>query len=382
MKRVFFVAICLLAIISVFAEKEEKCYTVDRTKDTVVVSFPAGCTDTIFIRELFDEVYGYDYSSESTQNINYLRNSIYKKGPIKVLAPEKGKSSIYIICNDSLYDKTYYVYQKKQNDQKQYFTFIKSSKKQDVARQDTTSGSTDATDNSTNHTQETQTLSGEKSNKNKEDETQAPQPEPKSASFNFSFVWLVGLTVCFVALVIYVLNKMKQIEKKIAHSDNYKLPREIENLPIAINALKKKILNKEDILVLINTEISNQKTAFQQTIVEQQTIQKPIVAEPVQLLDTNQVDCDWNSDYLVLRPNDKPVFRIHQEGNTYYYTLTDEIKSVIPSMLSNTERFIAIEKKLNIVAQSAEVVQEGIVAPEGNNRFRVDPNNKLKINLI
>ena len=377
MKRIFlFMLCCIVSNIILRATEANKCYEIDTSSDsdTIIIWVEEGCeiTDTVPLAKLLGEgkIYGDDYKSNDKTNIDYLKKNYYKtNNDLYVWGYGKGQKACVEI-NISNANKPFVIF--KSDKRTKINCIIKIKKK--------AADHSDATDNSSSIiNQPTTKPSNDEAEKHQEEKMDTPK---------WLIIWMSILSVVVLVWCIFVSRRWMHCKT------NYEnLLIKVDNLSRRIGVIEKQIFTEEQVRQLItdtqkqtDTEKGKEvKQTSTTTHVEKAKVQSPPAKpkEPkVELLDTTDVECNWDNDFFTLKHNDKPMFRIYQKGNVFYYTLVEEIKKDMPSMLVGTEKFITVNRSTSSIPQGVEVVKEGIVINEGNGIFRVDSNNKLVINII
>lgn len=337
--------------------------------DTVIVSITSDCQDEImWLEEIATPIYGNDYTDENnraTIRRIYVDQSIFWN--------EKNK--LYINLDSTLCGHTYFVIKgnyTRDSQQKIYYKIVC----QEV----------DTIDVEVNGSIGNEVFDNPEV-KEAEDSTEV---EEKSFAQLLLFIWLSIITILTIVLIYFNIRiwlqqkhiigeNSKRLNNKI---NSHQLPAEILSLPDSIEEIRRSMIRRDDIIRIVRDELS-----LQNPIVQPQ-ISAPTYSptypehpkEEIQLLNTDQVDFNLVSGYLILRPNDKPFFSVHQEGNEFYYTLVDGIKESLASMLSGTEQFIELLNNPIGSAYEIEIVKVGKLNRESETEFRVV--SKLEIRFI
>ena len=370
MKRVY-VGIISLLLCTYLSAENSHCYKIDRTSDTVTVYFDQDCKDTLWLYEIINDSkvdLFFDGRNKSRKNEEEFRNvytsskchvNLYEFSkrhedklriclPLAKLPPDFDEEELYIIKEP-----------KDEEDSTKWVRYI--LKKNSGVGTET---------NSLDKIEEQSTVAPNDDNTSKSEQGES-KDEPKNASKGiilFLCCWMVLLTLLMIVLVIIVHKQKIESEKILVRVGQ--IPTQDE-----VNKWIKKAIGDMSQLPMPSPRLQSVPTPKPQPV----PTPKP---QPVPMLDTDQVDCNWDSGYFTLQANDKPIFRIYQKGDTRYYTLVESIKSIMPSMLMSTEHFIVVNKRTPEVPKGVEIVKDGIVLRDSNGRLRVDSNNKLTINII
>ena len=396
MKRVYIAIIGMFACMCAFAGG--KCYTiVTKGSEVVVVNVIGECQDTLFLSELSSDIYGDGYKRQSANDSAFLKNIGFLKG--SRFYNDKGNVFSFGIGRDC--DKVGIELSVIHGDTTLYYFTNGSRNSHQKVRLEINKISDEGESMEEQEKQE-DVVQPEEQNEELVQENQQEYTEQDAQSCQNDVVkkehktnvWLICICVLFILVIalvgLYVksLIDINHLREQLGDSaDNQRrISDNTSVLSSALNALKTKVPTESDIEKVVLTVLAKQRGANQpigeNKSVASKDVTQQSMQEQIRLLDTDQVECNWNNDYFTLQSNEKPIFRIYQKENTYYYTLVEEIKSALPSMLSGTERFISVASMTNNIAKGVEVVRDGIVIAEGNGRFRVDPNSKLTINVI
>ena len=370
MKRIFLFILCYIASIAML-----HAYQIDNSSDTLIIWVEDGTetTDTIPLANLVGEssIYGDGYKATESNNIRYLRSSSCYNDTCNMYVWGYGDTppKACVKINISNANKPFVII--KSDKRTKINCIIKIKKK--------AADHSDATDNSSSINQPTTKPSNDEAENHQEEKMDTPR---------WLIIWMSILSVVVLVWCIFVTRRLILYK---TYYDNLLIKE--NDLSTRIKSLEKQIFTEEQVRQLIidtqkQTDTAKDKEIKQTgttTHVEKAKVQSPPAKpkEPkIELLDTTDVECNLENDFFSLKHNDKPMFRIYQKGDVFYYSLIEEIKKDMPSMLGGTEKFITVNRSTSSIPQGVEVVKEGIVINEGNGIFRVDSNNKLVINII
>lgn len=350
-----------------------KCYEIDTSSDsdTIIIWVEEGCeiTDTVPLANLLDvkKIYGDDYTQPN--DIKQVQRRYNDTCGVLVWKSD-GDHKVFVDIKISNANKPFKIF-RDYRDHTGTNCIIKIKKKATVTSV--------AFDDSSSINQPTTKPSNDEAEKHQEEKMDTPR---------WLIIWMSILSVVVLVWCIFVTRRLIPYK---TYYDNLLIKE--NDLSTRIKSLEKQIFTEEQVRQLIidtqkQTDTAKDKEIKQTgttTHVEKAKVQSPPAKpkEPkVELLDTTDVECNLENDFFSLKHNDKPMFRIYQKGDVFYYSLIEEIKKDMPSMLGGTEKFITVNRSTSSIPQGVEVVKEGIVINEGNGIFRVDSNNKLVINII
>ena len=396
MKRIFLFILCCIASIAILhATEANKCYKIDiSSSDTVIIWVEDDGKDTIFLQEIVDsiapgkKVYGDDYKDDSygsngrlysdynTLLNRYIRgytnSSGGKESPKCPIAQWNQQRKMYILadCNDTISVYKFY-HTKFHGNYGISFQFkkVEPNSSESIPSNIEESGEELGVSTPVKGSGDTPCI----------EKTDTPK---------WLVIWMSILSVVVLVWCIFVTRRL------ITYKTYYdKLLIKENDLSTRIKSLEKQIFTEDQVRQLIIDTQKQTDTAKDKEIKQTGTtthVEKvrtqPLPTKPkepkIELLDTTDVECNLENDFFSLKHNDKPMFRIYQKGDVFYYSLIEEIKKDMPSMLGGTEKFITVNRSTSSIPQGVEVVKEGIVINEGNGIFRVDSNNKLVINII
>ena len=380
MKRIFLFILCCIASHTILHATEANiCYEVDTSSvpDTILIWIEEGCemTDTIPLADLVGEstIYGDGYKATESKNINYLKGSNLYNDTCNMYVWGYGdkEPKVCVKINISNANKPFVIIKLDKNKKITRINCIIKIKEKATNISDTTDDNSSVNQPTMPSKDEVEKHRGEKMN------------TPR-----WLIIWMSILSA--VTLILCIFVSLKVILYKKNHEN---LLIKVDNLSRRIGVIEKQIFTEEQVRQLItdiqkqtDTEKGKEIKQISSTTNAEKARTQPLPTKPkepkVELLDTTDVECNWENDFLTIQHNEKPMFRIYQKGNIFYYTLIDEIKKDMPSMLGGTEQFISVNRSTSAIPRGVEIVKEGIVFNEGNGIFRVDPNNKLVINII
>lgn len=205
--------------------------------------------------------------------------------------------------------------------------------------------------------------------------------------YKFSFVLILVIIAC-VAYLFKRYSKQIQKEKEEVFAEVQRLLRDkLEHKEDKKGGFDKQ-LTKYDIECLIDEAISrlvSEQYPLHVSNDDVLTDVKPTDRTNItSSIDTDNVIFDMDSNSFSIGETDIKIFRIYSKGDEYFYSIIDNqnIREEFLNMIGSYSSCVSVKNPGFQNPKGFESYVDGKLIKIGDNKYSVDPNNKLELNLV
>ncbi len=204
--------------------------------------------------------------------------------------------------------------------------------------------------------------------------------------YKFSFVLILAIIAC-VAYLFKRYSKQIQKEKEEVFAEVQRLLRDKLEPKEDKKGGSDKQLTEYDIECLIDETISRHVSKQYPLHVSNDVLTDVKPTDRTNItssIDTDNVIFDMDSNSFSIGETDIKIFRIYSKGDEYFYSIIDNqnIREEFLNMIGSYSSCVSVKNPGFQNPKGFESYVDGKLIKIGDNKYLVDPNNKLELNLV